>query len=44
MSPSGQGLTGLVADASVLIDYVESDRSVLALISREAGSTEFQPR
>ena len=38
MSPAGQGLTGLVADASVLIDYVETDRSVLSLISRRLAT------
>jgi len=38
MSPPGQRLTGLVADASVLIDYVETDKSVLALISRHLGT------
>jgi len=38
MSPAGQKLTGLVADASVLIDYVETDRSILALISRRLAT------
>ena len=37
MSPSGQKPTGLVADANVLIDYAESARSVLALISRHVA-------
>ena len=44
MSPSGQRLTGLVADASVLIDYAETDKSVLALISPEVGRTYFRWR
>ena len=38
MSPSRDKLAGLVADASVLIDYAESDRSVLALVSRHLAT------
>jgi len=38
MTPAGQGLTGLVADASVLIDHVETNRSILALISHRLGT------
>ncbi len=34
MSPSGDKRVGLVADANVLIDYIESDKTVLALMSR----------
>lgn len=34
MSASGERLSGLVADANVLIDYVEADRTVLSVISR----------
>ena len=38
MSSSGDAPTGLVADADVLIDYTEADRSVLALISRHVAA------
>ena len=38
MSSSGDKPAGLVADANVLIDYTESDRSVLALISRHIAT------
>ena len=38
MSPPGQSPAGLVADASVLIDYVETDRSILTLISRHLAT------
>ncbi len=38
MSPSPDNPAGLVADASVLIDYAESDRSVLALMSRHLAT------
>ena len=38
MSRAGKKPAGLVADASVLIDCAESDRSVLALISRHLAT------